>query len=328
MRATLAVLACLLLGSCSCEPVASGLRYACADDQPCAAGFSCLEGWCIVEGSLPRTDAGTVDAGTVDAGTVDAGTVDAGTVDAGVVDAGMVDAGMVDAGMVDAGMVDAGTVDAGTVDAGCVPSAEVCTDGVDNDCDHFIDCDDINCQGRLCGANGQTCTAGYCTCPGNFETCDDGIDNDCNGLKDCTDPVCGSALCDPSGSTSSLCASSVCVCSDTYCGPNFHGCLNSLVSAYCPGLGCINVSTSMAHCGACGLTCASGRSCQQVDVPLVGVPGVLIKRGRCSCGTTADCGTLGQTCSSGVCVCNRDAQCGANGFCDLIAPDAGVCAPR
>src|SRR5205814_8232204 len=47
--------------------------------------------------------------------------------------------------------------------ARCAPSAATeltCGDGVDNDCDGFIDCLDPDCGGQTCGGAGLTCMAG------------------------------------------------------------------------------------------------------------------------------------------------------------------------
>jgi hypothetical protein len=50
---------------------------------------------------------------------------------------------------------------------------EDCSDGIDNDCDEIVDCDDPDCE--------TSC----------FEVvCDDGIDGDADGLMDCDDPDC------------------------------------------------------------------------------------------------------------------------------------------
>jgi len=48
--------------------------------------------------------------------------------------------------------------------AGCTPTAEVCTDGVDNDCDGLIDCADPDCAGNpactsTCGSKGAACAS-------------------------------------------------------------------------------------------------------------------------------------------------------------------------
>jgi hypothetical protein len=59
----------------------------------------------------------------------------------------------------------------------CMP--EVCNDGLDNDCDGFVDCVDTDCSADP--ACGPVCMP---------EVCNDGIDNDCDGLSDCADPDC------------------------------------------------------------------------------------------------------------------------------------------
>lgn len=71
-------------------------------------------------------------------------------------------------------------------------SPEVCTDGVDNDLDQYTDCNDDECSGlactTLCGSTG-TCqyNIGYGYCVAPQEDCSNGIDDDCNGYTDCFD---------------------------------------------------------------------------------------------------------------------------------------------
>lgn len=55
---------------------------------------------------------------------------------------------------------------------------EICTDGIDNNTNGFIDCDDPAC------ADATNCL------PPPVEICGDSIDNDNNGLTDCSDPAC------------------------------------------------------------------------------------------------------------------------------------------
>jgi hypothetical protein len=52
---------------------------------------------------------------------------------------------------------------------------EICDDGIDNDNDGFIDCDDIDCD------SDTGCVV---------EICNDGIDNDSDGFIDCDDIDC------------------------------------------------------------------------------------------------------------------------------------------
>jgi hypothetical protein len=60
----------------------------------------------------------------------------------------------------------------------CEPSAEVCGDGTDNDCDGTTDCDDTSCA-----------AAPGCA-PPPAEVCGDCIDNDGDGLVDYEDADC------------------------------------------------------------------------------------------------------------------------------------------
>ncbi len=63
----------------------------------------------------------------------------------------------------------------------------LCTDGVDNDGNGFIDCGDFSC------ARSQYVTV-CCSATAEVEDtdalCNDGIDNDCNGYTDCDDRSC------------------------------------------------------------------------------------------------------------------------------------------
>src|SRR5262249_20068510 len=72
--------------------------------------------------------------------------------------------------------------------------AEICTDGMDNNCDNRADCEDATCAGQRCllptTQVGGLCIAGKCTCPRQAEDCSDNVDNDCDGLVDCADPDC------------------------------------------------------------------------------------------------------------------------------------------
>jgi hypothetical protein len=129
-------------------------------DDPACRGRSCGGGGNCGTAGFHVGDGG-LDGGSVDAGSVDAGSVDAGSVDAGSVDAGSVDAGSVDAGSDDGGSVDAGASDGGVPDAGayCAFPETVCDNGLDDDGDGRTDCQDSDCLGRHCNADGGRCLA-------------------------------------------------------------------------------------------------------------------------------------------------------------------------
>lgn len=105
-------------------------------------------------------------------------------------------------------------------------AAEVCNDGLDNDCNGFIDCDDIACgctdlDGDGYGV-GPCCASGDCDDtdpsinPGASEICADGIDNDCDGFVDCDDFECGCTDADGDGyGTGGPCCAGPVDCDDT-----------------------------------------------------------------------------------------------------------------
>lgn len=55
----------------------------------------------------------------------------------------------------------------------CTPSAEVCSDGIDNNCNGYVDCADTacssdpTCQGGSCGGHGSACIVNGDCCSGN-----------------------------------------------------------------------------------------------------------------------------------------------------------------
>jgi hypothetical protein len=92
------------------------------------------------------------------------------------------------------------------------PPETICNDGVDNNGNGLIDCEDPDCDGFV--GDATTCGVGACAAEGNLvcatpnqldscepgtpgaegpfgsATCTDGIDNDCDGLTDADDPDC------------------------------------------------------------------------------------------------------------------------------------------
>lgn len=152
----------------------------CAEDQTCVVsnGRASCESAAVDAGSLPRvnTQAKTQDAGT---STHDAGSVDAGQTPSH--DAGA-DAAARDSG---AGIQDGG--------GGCSTRAEVCDNGLDDDCNGDVDCADSACDSiTQCVPVGRA----YLIVGAN-EACPAGYDVGDSIYQDLKDPGCAGCGCEP-----------------------------------------------------------------------------------------------------------------------------------
>ena len=90
--------------------------------------------------------------------------------------------------------------------------AEICSDGVDNDGDSYIDCDDLDCNNQTCNDDNICTTGDQCIdymCQGILISCDDG--------NPCTDDSCDSHFgCQHLNNTSTCDDGNVCTTND-YC---------------------------------------------------------------------------------------------------------------
>jgi len=245
----------------------------CDSDGACSTDVACTEGVCSDDGTcFAREDSSLCGAGEV---------CD--------VEEGCVPAVEPDAGTEPPDAASADSAPPPPVDAGPRETETACGDGADNDGDGATDCDDMDCAGRGCGANGRECRGGSCVCPGGSPpetTCGDGVDGDCDGDRDCADSDCAARLC---GGTNDRCCARACV----------------------------DIRTSRAHCGGCGLACASGYDCVIAD----GNP-------TCDCGgSNSEChGGVGWVCSTtyGVCGCETDSAC-ADGQSCIVRTGPNYC---
>jgi hypothetical protein len=164
------------------------------------------------------------------------------------------------------------------------PTAEVCNDGVDNDCNGLIDCADAACDAVQCGAaTGALCVSGVCT----EAVCDDGLDNDRDGLIDCADRQCDGHACPHGG----LCAGGSCVGAKSEAGQCADGVDNDQDGLIdCADPECANAA------------CDDGNPCTQGDT-CVGT--------QCQPGATKRCAQSTAACleATGVCHPELDAGC-------------------
>ena len=103
-------------------------------------------------------------------------------------------------------------VQTGGAPVGLESETGFCADGVDNDDDTFIDCEDDDCEDGACmeGEMEGICIANVCVVPLESETglCDDGVDNDGDTFTDCADNDCEDGACIDGGM--GICMAGVC----------------------------------------------------------------------------------------------------------------------
>lgn len=213
---------------------------------------------------------------------------------------------------------------------------EVCNDGIDNDWDELIDCEDPDCLWEPCMDGLGYCIQGQCV---QYEAiCSDGIDNDDDGFTDCSDLDCDGRFC--SEEYSALCLWGECTpyeleCSngedddlDGFIDCDDTDCLFELCDPDNPGAICLS-----GQCVVFELDCDDGIDndydglvdCQDPDCsgsPCA--PGMLCRSGQCVAPETdcangldddldgdADCLDLdcdGRSCGPGAEIC-IDKQC-------------------
>ncbi len=181
-----------------------------------------------------------------------------------------------------------------TCDGEVLPGTETgnCSDGLDNDCNGFVDCLDPACSsGTECCVPGasRTCydgpagTAGVGICmagqqicsaqglwpvacagevlPGTEAgNCSDGLDNDCNGTVDCLDPSC---------STQTAC-----------CVPGaLRSCYTGPIGTAGVGI-CMSWASRCARRRACGRIPARARSCRAPNLAIAAMDWTMIAMAR------------------------------------------------
>lgn len=242
---------------------------------------------------------------------------------------------------------DAGQADASPGDA-CPTTETACTDGMDDDCDHAIDCADSDCSGIDCD-DGLTCTVtDRCAmdgaCAGLPMDCDDGIacttdacaegtgcthtpsdalcmdmaGGHCDAASGCQYPTCSAATCvavdacDTATCVGTTCTHTpACTTGQTCCGGACHP------TACSDGNPCTDDSFDTTTC-ACRhvnntAACSDGSACTTGD---------RCAAGRCA-GTTRNCDD-GNACTTDGCSaatgCTHAARptgtsCGTNSAC-------------
>lgn len=196
-------------------------------------------------------------------------------------------------------------------------SVEACSNGLDDDCDRTIDCEDPGCDGLAC-AGGGTCLASICRAQTEV-LCADGVDNDLDGKIDCADADCPTgAGCDDQNpcTTGERCvADGRCEKrADVTCNMPPGLCFD-VAGACRPDAGCV-YGPKLGGCDdglACTLadSCASSGACSGAPRSCGPSPNVCLSAGTCR-EPTGTCVYTPRV--SGA--CNDGQRCTVNDSCD------------
>jgi hypothetical protein len=183
--------------------------------------------------------------------------------------------------------------DAGNPDGSvCATKETNCADGKDDDCDSLTDCLDPDCGGLRCDDKDACTTGDTCTqnlCKGTAMVCNT-PPNTCQAQNgSCTAGACVYAP----------------LADGTLCGGG------TAAERCCTGT-CVNLTRTTTNCGGCGLACATGQTCQAINLePICVAPSDVSARCSCAAGAPCPSGTGGaQTCAAnGLCRPATPTQC-------------------
>jgi len=202
-----------------------------------------------------------------------------------------------------------------------------CVDMIDDDGDGQTDCEDSDCNGAACD-DGDACThsdvCGGGSCGGSRITCNDTecATRSCNGTAACTESPRTGAACADDGIPCTIdeCGSSG-ICEHTYAGDNT-SCHPTLSHFRCCSGSCVDTHTSRIHCGGCELTCGFGGLNQcHYDATL--------DAAWCECPDGSSGWCVGNesgaaACAFTLCYCTRDAGCPGSARCVDDDPGGGL----
>lgn len=285
----------------------SGPSGSCGPDLQCAPGLTCCDGECI-DTRTSLTDCGAC------------GAVCAGRGNACV-----------------AGVCRCGSVEACTGTELCCGSrcANILDDPMDcgdcgNRCPSGQVCEDRVCQAppcpTPCGA-GETCVGGSCRC-GTGPACAPGraccggacldvssdrnncglCGNACAGAQVCQAGTCTTDVpCEPGCGPGETCVGGTCRCgAGGRCGPGLRCCTGE----------CVDTTTNVGHCGACGRVCSGTDSC--CSGSCVNTRGS--DPNHCgACGRACD-SRVASECTDGVCTCQGASACRPAESCPCVPP--------